>query len=116
MAKALTAGALAPVETTYIPVRMTVMIYPDRIPASLKTRNRKNASTATCIPEKERPRKGWGWLMRNPRRVVEMPIKGQLGLYDIIVPKDDITEYPRAMALGSDGWDMVQKQINPFKK
>ena len=71
---------------------------------------------ATCIPEKDRPRKGWGWLMRNPRRVVEMPIKGQLGLYDIIVPKDDITEYPRAMAFGSDGWDMVQKQINPFKK
>ena len=71
---------------------------------------------ATCIPEKDRPRKGYGWLMRNPRRVVEMQIKGQLGLYDIIVPKDDITEYPRAMALGSDGWDMVQKQINPFKK
>ena len=71
---------------------------------------------ATCIPEKDRPRKGWGWLMRNPRRVVEMPVKGQLGLYDIIVPKDDITEYPRAMALGSDGWDMVQKKINPFKK
>ena len=71
---------------------------------------------ATCIPENARPRKGYGWLMRNPRRVVEMPIKGQLGLYDIIVPKDDITEYPRAMALGPDGWGMVQKQINTFKK
>lgn len=67
---------------------------------------------ATCIPEKERPRKGYGWMMRNPRRVVEMPIKGQLGLYDIVVPKNDITEYPRNVALGSDGWDIVQKKIN----
>ena len=67
---------------------------------------------ATCIPENERPKTGYGWVMRNPRRVVEMPIKGQLGLYNLIVPKDDITEYPREMALGSDGWDMIQKKIN----
>lgn len=66
---------------------------------------------ATCIPEKDRPRKGYGWLMRNPRRVVEMPIKGQLGVYNIIVPKDDITEYPREMALGPDGWEMIKAKI-----
>lgn len=67
---------------------------------------------ATCIPEQERPRKGYGWMMRNPRRVVEMPIRGQLGVYNLIVPKDDITEYPREMALGPDGWDMLNKRIN----
>ena len=66
---------------------------------------------ATCIPEKDRPRKGWGWLMRNPRRVVEMPVKGQLGLYDLVVPKGDITEYPRVVAIGPDGWDMIKKKI-----
>lgn len=66
---------------------------------------------ATCIPEKDRPRKGYGWLMRNPRRVVEMPVKGQLGLYNLIVPKDDITEYPREMALGKDGFEMIKKKI-----
>ena len=66
---------------------------------------------ATCIPEGERPRTGWGWLLRNPRRVVEMPIRGQLGLYDLIVPKGDITEYPRAMAFGADGWKMVQNKV-----
>ena len=71
---------------------------------------------ATCIPERDRPSKGYGWLMRNPRRVVEMPIKGQLGLYDIVVPKNDITEYPRNVALGSDGWDVVQNKINHIKK
>ena len=67
--------------------------------------------TATCIPEKERPRKGWGWLLRNPRRVVEMPIKGQLGLYNIVVPKDDITEYPRYVALGEQGMSMIKEQL-----
>lgn len=68
---------------------------------------------ATCIPEQERPRKGYGWMMRNPRRVVEMPIKGQLGVYNIIVPKDDITEYPRNVAFGNDGWDIVKSKLQP---
>ena len=71
---------------------------------------------ATCIPVKDRPRKGYGWMMRNPRRVVELPIKGQLGLYEIVVPKNDITEYPRNVAFGSDGWDIVKDKINPLKK
>lgn len=71
---------------------------------------------ATCIPEKDRPRKGYGWMMRNPRRVVEMPIKGQLGVYNLIVPKGDITVYPRAMALDSDGWDIVQQHIKSKRK
>lgn len=66
---------------------------------------------ATCIPEDQRPKKGWGWLMRNPRRVVEMPIKGQLGLYNLIVPKWDITEYPRNVAFGADGWKLIQNRI-----
>lgn len=66
---------------------------------------------ATCIPEDQRPKKGWGWMMRNPRRVVEMPIKGQLGLYNIIVPKGDITEYPRNVELGADGWKILKRKI-----
>ena len=71
---------------------------------------------ATCIPEKDRPRNGYGWMMRNPRRVVEMPIKGQLGVYNLIVPKGDITEYPREMALDTYGWDVVQQQIKTKRK
>lgn len=66
---------------------------------------------ATCIPEKQRPRTGFGWLMRNPRRVVEMPVKGRLGFYPVVVPKGDITEYPRQMALGAEGWKIVKKKI-----
>lgn len=71
---------------------------------------------ATCIPEKDRPKKGYGWMMRNARRVIEMPVKGQLGLYDIVVPIGDITEFPRVVALDSDGWKIVNKKIIQEKK
>lgn len=66
---------------------------------------------ATCIPVKDRPRKGYGWLMRNPRRVIEMPVNGQLGIYDLVTPKGDITEYPRGMVIGKDGWKIVKDKI-----
>lgn len=65
----------------------------------------------TCIPENARPKKGWGWLMRNPRRVVEMPVSGQLGLYKIVVPKGDITEYPRVMKIGEKGFKEILKRM-----
>lgn len=66
----------------------------------------------TCIPPADRPKDGFGWLMRNPRRVVEMPVKGKLGFYDIIVPKGDITEYPRAVKFGKDGFDAIRKEVS----
>lgn len=71
---------------------------------------------ATCIPEKDRPSKGFGWLVRNPRRVVEMPIKGQLGIYFLIVPKGDITIYPQHLYLGKEGWDAIIKKQNEQDK
>lgn len=66
---------------------------------------------ATCIPADKRPATGYGWLLRNPRRVVEMPVKGQLGFYDLVVPKGDITEYPRSLALGEDGFKEIKRRI-----
>lgn len=65
----------------------------------------------TCIPENERPSTGFGWMMRNPRRVVEMPVNGQLGFYAVVVPKGDIVIYPRNMAIGKEGWDIIQKRL-----
>ena len=66
---------------------------------------------ATCIPVQDRPKKGYGWLMRNPRRVVEMPVSGQLGFYTIVVPKDDITQYPRNLVVDRESWELIKKQI-----
>lgn len=62
---------------------------------------------ATCIPEGQRPAKGWGWMMRNPRRVVEMPIKGNLGLYTLVMPKNDITPYPKRIMLGKEFFEKI---------
>lgn len=63
----------------------------------------------TCIPEGKRPAKGWGWFMRNPRRVVEMPIKGKLGLYPLVVPKNDITPYPQRILLGKQTFQQIKE-------
>ena len=49
--------------------------------------------------------------MRNPRRVVEMPIKGQLGFYDIILPKDDLTEYPRVLKIDKQDRQLINDKI-----
>jgi len=65
----------------------------------------------TCIPEKDRPSKGYGWLMRNPRRVVEMPVNGQLGIYNIVIPKNDLTEYPRVLKIDEKGRELINKKI-----
>lgn len=65
----------------------------------------------TRIPEEKRKHitKGYGWLMRNPRRVVEFPIKGQLGIYNLVYTKDIITEYPRALVMDKESYEMILK-------
>lgn len=37
----------------------------------------------------------YGWMMRNPRQVIEFPVSGQLGLWNLVFTKDLIIEYPR---------------------
>lgn len=58
---------------------------------------------------------GYGWLMRNPRRVVEIPVKGMLGIYTAVFEKDDIVEYPTAMTIDKKGWDYIKKQLKHTK-
>lgn len=71
---------------------------------------------STCIPVDQRPKKGYGWMMRNPRRVVEMPCKGQLGIYNFVTPKGDITEYPTVCKIDKKGWQIIKKQLNNGNK
>lgn len=65
----------------------------------------------TRIPPEKRKNitKGYGWLMRNPRRVVEFPIKGQLGIYNLVYTKDIITEYPRVMVMDKEAFLKINK-------
>lgn len=48
----------------------------------------------TMIPEEQRPTEGYGWLLRNAQRVIEYPVKGQLGIWNLVYTKDCITPYP----------------------
>ena len=67
----------------------------------------------TRIPKEKRGKltKGFGWLMRNPRRVIEMPIKGQLGIYNLVYTKGEIIEYPIQVVIDKISWEKIQKQI-----
>ena len=37
---------------------------------------------------------GYGWFIKNPRPVIEFPVKGQLGIFNLVFTKDMIMEYP----------------------
>lgn len=67
----------------------------------------------TRIPKEKRLKitKGYGWMMRNPRRVVEMPIKGMLGIYNLVYTKGEIVQYPQKMVIDKKSWEQIQKQI-----
>lgn len=66
----------------------------------------------TRIPHARRSeiKTGWGWLMRNPVRVVELPVKGQLGIFTAIFEKGDIVEYPRVCKVNKEDWQLLQKK------
>lgn len=67
----------------------------------------------TRIPKEKRVKitKGYGWMMRNPRRVVEMPVKGQLGIYNLVYTKGEIIEYPRKLVVDKKSWEAIRKKI-----
>lgn len=71
----------------------------------------------TRIPIEKRKKitKGYGWLMRNPRRVVEYPVKGQLGIYNLVYTKGEIVQYPRKMKVDEKGWEEIRQKIKDKK-
>lgn len=72
----------------------------------------------TCIPVEERGpfKTGYGYMLRNPRCVVEMPCNGQLGIYNFVTPKGDITEYPTVCHVDKASWRLIQKRIKDGNK
>ena len=66
----------------------------------------------TRIPPEKRKAitKGYGWLMRNPRRVIEFPVKGQLGIYNLVYTKDCILPYPVAMVMDKEGYELATRK------
>ena len=66
----------------------------------------------TRIPIEKRAeiKGGYGWLMRNPLRVIEFPIKGQLGIYKLVYTKDIILPYPTAMVMDKKGYESLKNK------
>lgn len=52
--------------------------------------------------------RGYGWCMRNPRKVIELPIKGQLGIYNLVYTKNIIIEYPRVMVVDRGSFQQIE--------
>lgn len=66
----------------------------------------------TLIPEEKRQffQKGYGWMMRNPRRVIEFPVSGQLGIWNLCYSKGVIIEYPKNVILDDKAWKQINKK------
>lgn len=66
----------------------------------------------TLIPEEKQQyfKNGYGWLMRNPRRVIEFPVKGQLGIWNLVFSKDEIIEYPKMIYLDDKAIKEIYKK------
>ena len=47
----------------------------------------------------ERYKDGFAWQLRNPRPLIEFPVKGQLGLFTLVFTKDCIMPYPTVAKL-----------------
>ncbi len=63
---------------------------------------------ATCLPAGEQPAKGYGWLMRDPRRaVVPLPVKGRKGIFTQTFGDGEVGVYPRYLHMGREGWRRV---------
>lgn len=54
-------------------------------------------------------KKGYGWMFRNPRPVIEMPTKGQMGIWTAVYDKGDIITYPQAVILDYAAWLEIMK-------
>ena len=60
------------------------------------------------IPARADRAKWYAWFLRNPRRVIEMPCAFKRGLHTLIIPKDQITEYPRIVYVGTKDWERIR--------
>lgn len=62
------------------------------------------------IPIRADRAKWYAWFLRKPRRVVEMPCPFKRGLHTLIIPKDQITEYPRIVYVGTKDWQRIREK------
>jgi len=66
----------------------------------------------TRIPTDKRKfyQNGFGWFMRSPERVIELPVKGQVGLWNAVFEKGEIIKYPKVISLDKKGFNILNSK------
>jgi len=66
----------------------------------------------TRIPTDKRKwyKNGYGWFMRNPQRVIELPVSGQVGIWNAIFDKGEIIRYPKSVLLDKKGFLLLNEK------
>lgn len=52
----------------------------------------------------------YAWFFENPRRVVEMPLSVKKDFYTLVIPKDQVTEYPTCLEVGGEEWAKIRRK------
>lgn len=67
----------------------------------------------TKIPVNQRDElKGYGWFLRNPVRMVEYPVKGQLGIWSLVMDKLEFMPYNSATL---NNYDVISETLGKNK-
>lgn len=53
----------------------------------------------------------FAYFFRNPRRVIEMPVRGEMGLFTLYAAKGDVMCYPREVVIGAETWKKMRKKM-----
>lgn len=64
---------------------------------SLRRKSGGDTKLAEAEAATAKEKGGFGWFLRDIRRVIEYPVKGQLGIYNLIYTKGVIIPYPRSL-------------------
>jgi hypothetical protein len=73
-------------------IQCEVEIY-DCIPVSQLTLEQWD-KTFLAKEDQEAYSSHYGWMLRNPRRLIEIPAKGKLGFWKLIIKEDEFVYYP----------------------
>ena len=65
--------------------------------------------------DKIKKSKANAWFFRNPHRIIELPVKGYKGLWDLCITKGDIVEYPEVLNLDKKDWKAFRKYGKKLK-
>lgn len=69
------------------------------------------------IPEADRVNlmNCYGWKFRNPHRVIEFPVKGREGIFQLLYAKEDIITYPSVCKVDKTSYKLIKRQIQNDK-